>query len=184
MKNISLRSWSEVIDKNRARDEIDEIFFEASALKSFADAHTRSAFHERWLGRYLTNFPQNFTVAQTHQADREQGRVAGYLAGCLQDPRDTDLFSDIGYFASFTGHLDRYPAHLHINIAPPFRGAGLGGRLIEAFMEEVSATGMSGAHVVTGAKSRNISFYQRCGFQSLDTAMSNGIKVMILGACV
>jgi len=181
MSDISLRAWSAVIDKARARDDIDEIFFEASAVKSFADAYARSAFHERWLGRYLTNFPQNFTVALTHEDDREQGCVAGYLAGCLKDPRGTDVFSDIAHFALFESYLDRYRAHLHINLAPQFRGAGLGVRLMEAFLKDVSAAGLHGAHVVTGAKSRNVSFYQRCGFQKLDTAMRNGIEIVFLG---
>jgi GNAT superfamily N-acetyltransferase len=156
--------------------EVDAIFFEASGRKSFASPEERAAFRERWLGRYLRDSGDVVLLAQ----DRS-GTVAGYLIGALQDPADEVRFADIDYFrGAFRGLCRRYPAHLHINLAPGFRSRGIGARLIDAFAAHATAAGAPGLHVVTAKGARNVRFYARCGLVEAGAACWNGRDVVFL----
>lgn len=155
---------------------IDDIFFVSSATQSFTSDAERAAFRERWLGRYLTHFPQCCFVA-VDPGDR----VLGYVCGALDDPARDPRFSDIGYFSQLAAETARFPAHLHINLAPEARNRGTGGRLIEAFCAQARAQGAPGVHVVTSAASRNRSFYARSGFNHVVEADWNGHRIVLLG---
>lgn len=174
--DIGIRRWSEITSRGALLPAIDAIFFESSGTKTFADEETRRTFRERWLGRYLTHDPQWAYVAMT--AD---GTVAGYLVGSLDDPARSARFFDIAYFKDFAALTGEYPAHLHVNLAPQFRGAGIGAALVDAFGADAARAGASGMHVVTGTGMRNIGFYERNGFRELGRAMSNGHEVVFLG---
>ena len=138
--------------------QVEAIFFGASG-RTFAPGPERDAFRERWLGRYLDGGDEVFLALGP------DGTVAGYLVGALQDPATQPRFDDIGYFRTDFAHLmRRYPAHLHINLAPAFRSRGVGARLIEAFAAVARAAGAPGMHVITGEGMRNVRFYERCGF--------------------
>jgi len=68
-------------------------------------------------------------------------------------------------------HVDlaTYPAHLHINVEAPWRGRGLGRRLIEAFLAQARAAGVVGVHLET--TSQNVAacrLYERLGFRLLE----------------
>jgi GNAT superfamily N-acetyltransferase len=156
--------------------QIDAIFFEASATRSFASEAARQAFRERWLGRFLCCDPD-----ETFLAIDEAGRVLGYLVGARDDPAQAARFSDIPYFQALADLTCRYPAHLHINLAPEVRGQGIGARLVEEFCNRLRALGVHGVHVVTGAGSRNRSFYGRMGFQPQREMDVNGGRIVMLG---
>jgi ribosomal protein S18 acetylase RimI-like enzyme len=65
--------------------------------------------------------------------------------------------------------VDRYPAHLHINLLPHLRGQGIGRRLMERWLTVVQDMGARGAHLAVGAgNQRAIRFYRACGFHELD----------------
>jgi GNAT superfamily N-acetyltransferase len=67
--------------------------------------------------------------------------------------------------------LEAYPAHLHIDVLPPYQGAGYGRRLIETFCQAVSQTGATGAHVVVSPLNGGAQqFYPRVGFEPLTSA--------------
>jgi GNAT superfamily N-acetyltransferase len=156
--------------------QVDAIFFEASGRRSFASPHERATFRERWLGRYLRGGTDVVLVAE----DR-QGTVAGYLVGALGNPAEQDRFADIGYFrAEFGALCRRYPAHLHINLAPAFRSRGIGARLIAAFAVRAAQAGSPGMHVVTARDARNVRFYARCGLTERGLAPWNGREVAFL----
>lgn len=158
-------------------DEIEAIFFASSNVRQFSDAAERADFRERWLGRYLDHWPEDFFVAATGE-----GRIVGYLAGCLEDPALHRLFADIGYVATFADLSRSYPAHLHINLDPAWRSGGIGTRLIEAFCAHAAGR-VAGVHVVTGGGARNVRFYQRNGFRLLRTTCSqwSGAEIAFLG---
>lgn len=161
---------------SRERDaELDLIFFASSATRSFADDGERAAFRERWLGRYLDDFARHAFLA----VDRAGG-IVGYVVGALSDPAGDARFQDIGYWHRFADLTDRYPAHLHINVAPGARDSGIGGRLIEAFAAHARVHGCRGVHVVTGARSRNLSFYTRHGFAHGREIVWNGVPIVLL----
>lgn len=79
--DISIRRYCDLPARAEMVRAIDDIFFQSSNTQSFADEKTRAQFRERWLGRYLIHDPQWAYVALDPDA-----RVAGYLAGCLDDP--------------------------------------------------------------------------------------------------
>jgi len=146
--------------------QIETIFFASSNVQQFANDAERAVFRERWLRRYLEHWPEDFFVAGT--AD---GRIVGYLAGCLEDPATAPLFADLGYAAAFADLSRSHPAHLHINLDPGWRNSGIGTRLIEAFCAHAAGR-VAGVHVVTGRASRNVRFYERNGFRLLRTTRS------------
>lgn len=175
LETVELKRWSDVENGNDLINDIDAIFFGASATQDFADQSERDRFRERWLGRYLVNDRSWFYVALSGP------RAVGYLAGCIEDPARTARFADIWYFAELADLTQRYPAHLHINLHPDYRNAGLGGRLIEAFVADAAAAGAQGMHVVTGARSRNRSFYRRMGFLPLRELARGEQGIVFLG---
>jgi ribosomal protein S18 acetylase RimI-like enzyme len=175
-QDIKICRFTDVADSARLLAEIDCIFFESSGTKTFTDAATRSTFRERWLGRYLANDPQ-----WAYLALAADGTVAGYLVGSLDDPARTPRFSDTGYFQDFAALTADYPAHLHVNLAPQFRGHGVGTALVDAFAADARRAGACGMHVVTGAGMRNIGFYERNGFREVGRACANGREVLFLG---
>ena|SRR5215469_5785491 len=61
----------------------------------------RQPFKERWLERYIAYDIESFFVAIT-----EVSTVAGYLAGCLDNPAHNPRFADNGYYASFAPLCD------------------------------------------------------------------------------
>ena len=113
-----------------------------------------------------TNDIESFFVAIT-----EISTVAGYLAGCLDNPAHNPRFADIGYYASFAPLCDCYPCHLHINLDERYRNRGIGSALIDAFAAQAASAGRSGIHVVTGERARNVRFYEKNEFRSLATVI-------------
>lgn len=172
LRSVSLKSLP---DWTRRLSELDPIFFEASATKTFPDAASRSAFRERWLGRYLARWPD---LAYLALAGDET--IGGYIVGAHADPAVDPVFADIGYWPEIA-HLTRlFPAHLHINLAPSFRGGGAGSALIEAFCRDARQAGAAGVHVVTGRRSRNRSFYARNAFDEVAAFDWGGTPIVML----
>jgi len=60
---------------------IEELFFATSPSAKSLRPDERQPFKERWLGRYIAYDIESFFVAIT-----EISTVAGYLAGCLDNP--------------------------------------------------------------------------------------------------
>jgi GNAT superfamily N-acetyltransferase len=64
--------------------------------------------------------------------------------------------------------VERYPAHLHIDLLPRLQGRGVGSRLIDRWLLAVKGMGASGAHLAVGAANqRAIGFYRRYGFREM-----------------
>ena len=138
---------------------LDAVFFASSNTQEFANDAARQEFRERWLGRYLRHDPNWAYVAVA-----ANGAVVGYLVASVSDPALTPRFADIAYFSVFKDLTQRFPAHLHVNLATEFRSAGLGSRLIKRFVEDAKRADVPGVHVVTSRGSRNVAFYERNGF--------------------
>ncbi|MFZ0850896.1 MAG: GNAT family N-acetyltransferase [Hyphomicrobiaceae bacterium] len=154
--------------------QVEGIFFEASG-RTFAPGPEREAFRQRWLGRYLDTRGDPVLLAIVGEM------VAGYLVGNLGNPAEQDRFLDLDYYGHFGPYCRRFPAHLHINLAPAFRGRGIGKALVDAFAALAAAAGAAGIHVVTGKGMRNVRFYESCGFATIGTAPWNGREVIFLG---
>lgn len=71
--------------------------------------------------------------------------------------------------------LQKYPAHLHIDILPEFQGQGWGRKLIEAWCEKIKGEGAGGVHLDmvkdnVGAKR----FYEKLGFGVCEQVLDGG----------
>ena len=166
-REVVIRRWVSIPDRERLTPEIDAVFFESSGTKTFAGKGERAAFRSRWLGKYLATEPQFAYVALA-----DDGTLAGYLVGSLLEPIGFEAFANAAW---------EFPAHLHVNLAPQFRNRGIGGRLIAAFATDALAAGAPGMHVVTSADSRNVTFYTRNGFAEIARTSIDGRELLLLG---
>ena len=158
--------------------QVDRIFFEASGTKTFSSPAERAAFHERWLGRYLAHDSEHAFLAV--QVSGGNDEVAGYLVGSLDDPAQAPQFDDLAYFRQLATYTARYPASLHINLAPKWRGRGVGRLLVDAFCRHAARDGARGVHVFTGRGMRNVGFYQSAGFREVAAVEWNGRDIVML----
>jgi GNAT superfamily N-acetyltransferase len=154
---------------------LDAVFFAASNVTSFESGKARAEFRERWLGRYLAHDPHLALVALSPDDE-----VLGYVVGAIDDPALTARFSDIAYFATFKELTARYPAHLHVNLAPKARNAGLGSLLVNGFISKAAKAGARGVHVVTSRDARNVTFYNRNGFHESGSLSQGGRDIVFL----
>jgi GNAT superfamily N-acetyltransferase len=144
--------------------DIEEIFFQSSARRTFGDQEERQAFRDMFLDRYFLRHRDSFFVALD-----DAGRAIGYLAGCLENPTTLDHFNDVSYFRYIADICQDYPAHLHVNVSQPFRNLGLGTQLVERFAGWTRLHSVAGIQIVTSSTSRSIAFYKRSGFIELRT---------------
>jgi ribosomal protein S18 acetylase RimI-like enzyme len=155
--------------------EAEAIFFASSTVQSFTDRDARIAFRERWFGRYVDHYSEDFLVA------RDGVRVVGYLAGCATDIGTQPAFAREHVCTSFISARQLFPAHLHINVDAAARSAGVGSRLLRDFIERLMDRNIIGVHVVTASGARNVGFYRRNGFQTLAEATSGTHQLLMLG---
>lgn len=174
--SVSIQPYTAVAGSPRAIANLDDVFFSSSTKQTFDDAAARTAFRERWLGRYLTKYPRSCFVALA-----PDGRVLGYICGSLRDPAHDPLFADQPHFARFTSLTAQYPAQLHINLAEDARGQGIGRHLISAFVAHVAASGVSGVHAISSRGARNLSFYAANGFPEVGSATIGEKELVFLG---
>jgi ribosomal protein S18 acetylase RimI-like enzyme len=61
--------------------------------------------------------------------------------------------------------VERYPAHLHIDLLPRLQGRGDGRRLLTTLLDGLAAAGATGVHLgVSLLNERAVGFYRRMGF--------------------
>lgn len=179
MTDIEICRWDRLASgpgHERLRAEVDDVFFSSSARQTFASAEDKAAFRERWLGRYLTHFPQHALVALDGTR-----RAVGYVIGSLADPASDPLFADLAFLAHFRALTPRYPAQLHVNLDTRFRSRGIGARLVGAFSDLARAGGAPGVHVVTARGMRNVRFYLANGFLQRGAVAIDGRELLFLG---
>ncbi len=73
--------------------------------------------------------------------------------------------------------LDRYPAHLHINIAAPYRRIGIGEALMSSYLAYLRDKGVSGVHLgTTNLNFSAVPFYEKLGFELFSKTENNTFK--------
>jgi ribosomal protein S18 acetylase RimI-like enzyme len=151
----------------------------------------RRLFVDIFVRPYLIHFPHTCWVAE------HNGQVMGYLTGCLDTARLEGLFRQsvlraggraltgkyrlgwrtlrvgIGYLREVLSHPPTadpclYPAHLHINVSAPYRGQGIGRRLMQVFLDHCRAEHVPGIHLNTSDQNTAaLHLYRRLGFDVL-----------------
>jgi ribosomal protein S18 acetylase RimI-like enzyme len=166
----------------------DTAFFGAPVETFLAD---RQFFNDYFTAYYTDEEPEHLWVADV------DGNVAGYFAGSLagsrldagrsaarrvigglisrhyRDVRGIIRFGQRMAAATLRGEypsppLDKYPAHLHINVDESYRGQGLGRQLMEAGLAGMAAAGAPGIHLSTTSYNRAaVAMYEKMGFTLL-----------------
>ncbi len=76
----------------------------------------------------------------------------------------------------------RYPAHLHLNLAPRIQGHGIGRHLFSTWMTAAIVHGVTAIHIgANRANPRAIAFWSRQGFASLPNAVSGSATTAWMG---
>ncbi len=163
-------------EEEEVEEALSEIFFATSARKEFSSLAEKECFQHRWLDRYFYRYRSVCFYAR--DPDR---RPIGYVVGCPVDPRLVPCFSDVPYFQAFTDLLDRYPAHLHVNVASNRQGEGIGRALVARAVEACRVEGASGVNVVTAADALNIGFYGKCGLADVARRQVANRTLLMLG---
>jgi len=154
--------------------QIEAIFFDSAATRSFASEAERAAYRDLWLGRYIRHCPEELLVATN-----PHGEVVGYLAGALMSNRGPLPGPD--YYAGFPAALiEAHPAHLHVNVRHDCQGRNVGSALIEAFRAICRERDVGGLHAVTAAGSQAAAFFARCGFDERATTEWRGRRLAFL----
>ncbi len=152
------------------REEVRKIAVEASASAGYPRSDPR-LLADLLTNYYLRYEPEHSIVAEV------DGRVSGYLLGCLDTrwcrllksllvipsatirslPRGNLGLKELRYLAtviyvSIRGGLRQksprgYPAHFHVNVRSDYRGLGTGTSLVERFLDILRENGIPGVHV-------------------------------------
>jgi ribosomal protein S18 acetylase RimI-like enzyme len=70
-------------------------------------------------------------------------------------------------------HDPRWPAHLHIDLLPTIRGAGVGATLMRRWLDSLHEAGVAGCHLETLGENRGaIAFFESAGFRREGEATS------------
>jgi GNAT superfamily N-acetyltransferase len=165
-------------ERPRLIEEAAAIFWETAYTRSFETLAAEDAYYRRWFGRYLDTEPERFFLALDGG-----GSVVGYLAGCADTfaPAARPIAEEISFYTpAFRAALLPYPSHFHINVKPGRQGGGVGRRLVARFVQCLGEAGASGVHVVTGAQSRAVHFYEACGFERIAIEADPKLAVLVL----
>lgn len=111
-------------------------------------------FRDEWLPLVTGRFPPPADPSAPPANNDEA------MAGLLHNPE-----------RMLVAELAPYPAHLHIDLLPPYQRAGHGRRLVEAFVAALRERGVPGLHL--GMAAGNVAarrFYDRLGFHEIAVA--------------
>lgn len=163
------------LDKEKVLHEIKYIFYISSSVQNFSSDDHRNLFFEKWCGDYLNNYSEEFFLYIN-----QENKLMGYLSGCKNSTEALGKMRVPG-FNIFSDLFTQFPAHLHINFHPEARGIGLGSRLVNHYIEYLSNEKISGLHLVTSPDAKNVSFYERLGFNTKIVRDSNGHPLLFMG---
>lgn len=96
--------------------------------------------------------------------------AARYEPGASEKPGERQLIASAANpERMLVSDVDAYAAHLHIDLLPATQGQGLGRRLIDTLITELTVRGVAGLHLTAGASNVGaIAFYERVGFHELE----------------
>lgn len=154
--------------------ELRQVFFNSSSVKKFNSEQEQEVFFQRWLGQYLTRFP-DWTWLACHGHN-----IVGYL---VADPRTHENWNELNIpgMDLFYQQYEQYPVGLHINLDEKARGQKLGERLIEKLVEKSLSAGLSGIHAITSVGVRNVNFYRKLHFLDVQISSFKGHELLLMG---
>jgi ribosomal protein S18 acetylase RimI-like enzyme len=177
---IKIKTLDQVspLEKSKFVNEVREIFYLSSSIKSFKDAQHKIDFFDKWCGDYLILYSESFYLLIDEHDNKN--KVLGYLSG-VKDSKNALMNLRVPGLSLFEDLYINFPAHLHINFHPDARGAGYGSMLTEHFCAVLGELFIPGIHLVTSPEARNVSFYKKLNFNFESIRQLNGSNLLFLG---
>ena len=161
--------------KKDIHKSVRDIFFLSTSKKEFASEDHKEEFFNKWCGDYLRKYPETFFLAFD-----SNGKLLGYLSGAL-DTLETLKTLRVPGVIHFSHLYEKYPAHLHINFHPEARGMGLGSLLVNHFCQFLIDRKIKGVHLITSKEAKNVSFYERLGFNATESFNQGPMGLFFMG---
>ncbi|WP_433862560.1 GNAT family N-acetyltransferase [Streptomyces sp. L7] len=132
----------------------------AGYVISVADSQ---AFADWYDAHWLPGFRERYPLTEaTSQKERE-------AIGFGLDPHE-----------AIVPEVDRFPAHLHIDLLPELQGQGYGRRLIRELLAALHGRGVPGVFLrMSPANTGAMAFYRRLGFEELPSSRSDAPALAI-----
>lgn len=130
---------------------------------------------------YIDNEPENCFVLD------DDGKAVGYII-CASDFDSFKKIFDEKYMPEIikmgqervdwavdsvvlhNKYKNEYPAHLHIDLLPPYHRQGWGGKLLDILCEHLRAKGIKGVMLSAGTENTSAHrFYEKYGFSHIET---------------
>jgi GNAT superfamily N-acetyltransferase len=122
---------------------------------------------------YILGCPDT-TAQEAHWGEVMPSEIAAHieLVTQVRYPRALQVYQDMAAMSAEAaahpldgGFLERYPAHLHINLHPDHHSQGIGTRLFTQFEMHLRGLGVPGLHLQTSNYNvKAIPFYRKMGF--------------------
>ncbi|UAJ80407.1 GNAT family N-acetyltransferase [Leifsonia sp. ZF2019] len=121
---------------------------------------------------YVIGVADSLAFADWYEAEWLPGFVAKHPLEAARDERDRRV---IGFGLDVRGaivpEVDRYPAHLHIDLLPELQGQGFGRSLIRTLLNALRERGVPGVYLTMSATNHGArAFYERLGFAELPSS--------------
>jgi ribosomal protein S18 acetylase RimI-like enzyme len=122
-----------------------------------------AAFRRRWLPAVAGRYPHPDQVGAVHGD-------SAWLVRALHEPE-----------RMVVPELADHPAHLHIDLLPPYQGGGHGRALIDTFLAAAARRGAAAVHLgVNPANTAALGFYEHLGFRPIEIT-SREVSAVFLG---
>jgi ribosomal protein S18 acetylase RimI-like enzyme len=106
-----------------------------------------AAYRERWLPKVAGKYPEPSAAGDSE-----------WLVDCLLRPE-----------RMLVPEVVDFPAHLHMDLLPPYQGSGHGRALMETFLAAAARQGAPAVHLgVDPANARALGFYEHLGFRPIE----------------
>lgn len=193
----------------RHRDGVRRVYAETAFFGEPVEVYfdDRNLFADLGMDVYLEHYPDFAWVAESEgqvvgyivgcpMGDGEirrrnlarLPRILGRLAtGRYRVGRKTLLYVRDQLLAATRGELIEirsalYPANLHINLLPAYRGRGLGSALLRVYLAKLRTESVRGVHAVTTDRNAAaVRLYERFGFAALAEATTTAWKRYVGG---
>lgn len=157
-------------------EALTDIFWLTSAKTDFESSDAKLSFQKKYLDDYL--FHDDFIGLVYLEDDK----VVGYIVGLL-NLKDSYIINH-NMLKLFHDDILPHSTELHINFHPKYQGGGKGSKLISEFEKLVKSKNGENIFLITAKDARNVSFYQRNGYDVKSNKISQGSEIIMMSKCV
>lgn len=159
------------------KTRIHRHFLATSVRQNFDSVEERILFQKKYFDDYLNSWP-DLGLGIFHN-----DTSAGYILGCADtfNALKNSLLVETLYPAEFLPYLEKFPAHLHIDLAPTHQGQGLGTWAINNWLDLMKSKSVPAAHVITMVEHPSFEFYRRHFFHELHRLPRGEKHLSLLG---